>query len=361
LKGQQTVDFPVHDGLGQSCFSPDGRFFVTYNAISSTVGAWLDVFDFDRCEGLLSNQRHIYYAPGIGRIGGVSISPNARFLYHNFYDTVYQYDLHATDFAGSQKVVAVRDDYPYPMRFYQSQLAPDGKIYTSATNGSKWLHVVHRPDEEGAACQYQQRGLLLPTVNSFSVPNFPNYRLGPLDGSPCDTLGLDNIPVAWWRFEQDTLSPNIFGFRDLSYYEPAIWSWDFGDGTGSAERHPMHAYTNSGSYQVCLTVSNANGSGTHCKTLQLTVSAAQPAWAESIKVWPSPFQERLMVSLGASLRSPAFRLFDATERVVATQPVFTGLNEVDASALPPGFYVWEVVAGKERVRAGKIVKIGNRP
>jgi hypothetical protein len=28
---------------------------------------------------------------------------------------------------------------------------------------------------------------------ALSPPNFPNYRLGPVDGSACDTLGIDNI------------------------------------------------------------------------------------------------------------------------------------------------------------------------
>lgn len=355
LKGQQTVDFPVYSGLGQSCFSSDGRFLAAYNGISDSAGSFLDIFDFNRCSGLLSNQRQFHHP--VGLIGGLSISPNSRFLYENYQDTVFQFDLYDTDIIGSQKIVGIRDDFPYPMRFYQSQLAPDGKIYTSATNSSKWLHVIHRPDEEGAGCQYEQRGILLPTVNSFSVPNFPNYRLGPLDGSLCDTLGLDNLPMAWFRYEQDTLNPNIFEFRDLSYYEPATWSWDFGDATGSTERHPVHTYASSGSYQVCLTVSNDNGSNTHCKTVQLTVSAAQPAWVESVKVWPSLFQERLVVSLSANLRSPELRLFDATGRIVITQSIFTGLNEVNTATLPPGFYVWEVTIGGEHIKTGKSIKM----
>lgn len=354
LKGQQTVDFPVYSGLGQSCFSPDGRFYASYNAISDSLGSKLDLFEFERCNGLLSNQLQVWHP--LTYAGGVSFSPDSRFLYENNYDTVYQYDLHAADIIGSQKIAAIRDDFPYPMRFYLSQLAPDDKIYTSATNGSKWLHVIHRPDEEGAACQYEQRGILLPTVNSFSVPNFPNYRLGPLDGSLCDTLGLDNLPVAWFRYEQDTLDPNIFEFRDLSYYEPATWSWDFGDGTGSTERHPIHTYSNSGSYQVCLTVSNDIGSNTHCKTVQLTVSATQPAWVERIKVGPSPFRERLAVSLSVQLLSPVFRLYDMTGRPVGEERLTFGINETDTGGLPPGMYFWEVTTGNERVKSGKVVK-----
>ncbi|MDP1818004.1 MAG: hypothetical protein Q8K92_26365, partial [Leadbetterella sp.] len=85
------------------------------------------------------------------------------------------------------------------------QLAPDNKIYMCATNGIKYLHVIHHPDEYGINCLFQQRGIVLPTYNASSVSYSPYFRLGPLDNSLCDTLGLDNHPVAWYRYEQDTL------------------------------------------------------------------------------------------------------------------------------------------------------------
>ena len=62
----------------------------------------------------------------------------------------------------------------------------------------------------------------------------PNYRLGPLNSSPCDTLGINNVPVANFRIDD---SLNLFSryFYDLSYHEPAEWLWDFGDGTTSKD------------------------------------------------------------------------------------------------------------------------------
>lgn len=355
VAGQQTVSDTIFQGLGQSCFSPDGRYFAAYNAISSVHGSHLNVFDFDRCSGTLSNQRQVFHP--LTYAGGLSFSPNSRFLYENNYDTVYQYDLQAANFFASQKVVAIRDEIlPYPYRFYQSQLAPDGKIYTSATNGMKALHVIHRPDEEGDACQYQQRGLALPTINAFSVPNFPNYRLGPLDGSSCDTLGLDNLPLAWWRYEQDTLNPNLFAFLDLSYYEPSIWSWDFGDGTGNSQRHPVHEYAQAGAYQVCLTVSNVNSSSTLCKTLQITVSAVQPAWIDGLRVGPSPFRDHLRVALDVALPSPVFRLYDPLGRLVRSEPLGMGMAEIDTGSLPAGIYFWEVTARGKSLKTGRCIK-----
>ena len=292
--------------------------------------------------------------------GGFAISPNSRWLYLSLNNGLYKFDLSADPIKPTQELVATYEPFndPFPTKFLWSFLAPDNKIYIVTTSGSRTLHVIHKPDEPGTDCAFEQHGIRLPCHNARSLPTFASYRLGPLDDSSCDTLGLDNVPVAWFRYEHDTLSPGTLEFTDLSYYEPASWSWDFGDGITSSERHPMHTYTNTGSYQVCLTVSNDKGSDTHCKTIQIsTVSVVQAAWAESIKTGPSPFRERLFVSFGVNLPSPVFRLFDATGRVALAQPVFTGVNEMDTAALPPGFYVWEVTIGKERIKTGKAIKM----
>jgi PKD repeat protein len=37
------------------------------------------------------------------------------------------------------------------------------------------------------------------------------------------------------------------------------WQWDFGDGNGSTEQHPMHEYAWAGAYTVSLTVTDGNG------------------------------------------------------------------------------------------------------
>ncbi|MFN0013434.1 MAG: PKD domain-containing protein [Saprospiraceae bacterium] len=351
------VSLPVVNGANTACFSPDGTKFAVYNAVTFlSDGGVLDLFDFDRCTGTLSNQIQI---KGRGAYGGLAFSPNSRYLYHNKLDTVHQYDLLASNIPASRKTVAVYDGFkdPFPTTFYMLQSAPDGKIYGSATNGTQYLHVIQNPDE--ADCQYQQHAVRLLKYNGFSLPNFPNYRLGPLDGSPCDTLGLNNDPKAWYRYEQDTLDPLAVEFRDLSYYEPATWTWDFGDGSPvNSTRHPQHQYTQPGAYQVCLTVSNQYGTDTHCKTLYLGVTAQDnPVLQTQVQVWPNPFRERFAVALSANLRSPALRLYDAAERLVLEQRLVFGVNEIEAEGVPAGLYVWEVTAGGERVKSGKCVKL----
>ena len=49
-------------------------------------------------------------------------------------------------------------------------------------------------------------------------------------------------------------------FTDLSTGIPTKWSWNFGDGSVSTERTPLHRYTTPGSYTVSLVVENKFGS-----------------------------------------------------------------------------------------------------
>ncbi len=364
LYGNQTIGLTVVDGVGQSAFSPNGEHYFIYGTVSSSQGAYIDLYDFDRCEGLFYNHRQYHFIER--NWGGGAFSPNSRYLYINRHTKAYQYDLEAPDVWASRIQVAEYDGYldPFNTTFFYMQLAPDGKIYSSSTNGVSSLHVIHSPDEPGHACQYQQHGIKLPTYNSYSIPTFPNYRLGPLDGSACDTLGIDNLPISWWRSEQDTLDPLLVEFHDLSYYEPDIWHWDFGDPASglsntSSERHPSHIFTAPGEYHVCLTVSNVNASNALCRTLKLGNSLAEnPEVLERIQVTPNPFRDHINIALSANLRSPVFQMFDQMGRLVRKESLAFGIREVESSSLPQGIYFWEVVSNGERAKAGKIVKTG---
>jgi PKD repeat protein len=49
-------------------------------------------------------------------------------------------------------------------------------------------------------------------------------------------------------------------FTDMSAGNPASWQWDFGDGAGSNEPNPVHAYGEAGDFGVSLSISDASGS-----------------------------------------------------------------------------------------------------
>jgi PKD repeat protein len=75
-------------------------------------------------------------------------------------------------------------------------------------------------------------------------------------------------PIAYYEAnEQESCSPLIVYFDNLSeYYFPnpdaTAFEWDFGDGTTSNERDPVHTYQDSGFYNVSLTAFGDGGEST---------------------------------------------------------------------------------------------------
>ncbi len=186
-------------GLGHTCFSPDGQWYARFNwpgVVPDSSFSVIELYRFDRCSGLLSDRvSKTYDLSGLnGKPGGTAFSPNSRFLYVTRWDSVFQYDLHATDIIASEQVVAVYDGFiaepGFPTRFFYPLLAPDNKIYICVSNyNSPFLHTIENPDEPGLACNVQQHSVRLPVFNNFLLPNMPYYRLWEWEDSPCDTLG----------------------------------------------------------------------------------------------------------------------------------------------------------------------------
>ncbi len=189
--------------------SPDGS-----KLVDKYGEAYAKLLAFDRCSGevtLLDT-----FSTGIialETVGGVVInapirsfgfSPSGSFLYGEGDAELAQWDLEADDIAASKVTLggvpwALDENQDVKVGFrggtYVLGLGPDGKIY----NLMRWSHsVIEYPDEKGEAS-----GLCLAADSPpsclgvpyvlFSTP-YPNYRLGPLEGSPCDTIRSDTLP-----------------------------------------------------------------------------------------------------------------------------------------------------------------------
>lgn len=181
-------------GGSQACFSPDGAKYIRMAPFDTGC----QIGDFDRCSGIISNPVNLSFPKDTIYSNGCAVSPSNRFLYISAYEKVYQFDLQAPDISSSRVLLGKYDGSmaPFATRFFQSMLAPDGKIYMTSPNGVWVMHVVHNPDEKGLACNFEQHGIELPTHILFPIPNFPHYRLFDLPGSSCDTLGIDGTVSA---------------------------------------------------------------------------------------------------------------------------------------------------------------------
>jgi PKD repeat protein len=57
-------------------------------------------------------------------------------------------------------------------------------------------------------------------------------------------------------------------FKDLSK-NATKWYWDFGDGTYSTERNPLHIYKKAGNYTVKLKAINKYGTSSKTATVRV--------------------------------------------------------------------------------------------
>ena len=61
------------------------------------------------------------------------------------------------------------------------------------------MHIIHKPDEPGLACDFVEQGIRLPaTTSAGSFPNFPRFRVDEED--KCDPSIVSIVgETVWWR------------------------------------------------------------------------------------------------------------------------------------------------------------------
>lgn len=366
----QEIGQTSFSGIGQGQFSPDGTKYARLQLVyvSTDSVRYIDIYDFDRCTGTFSNPIQVtYLEDNLSLTGGLTFSPNSRFIYITSFSNLYQYDLWAEDISAS-KVLIPRPSVSDGMGYFLGGIGPDDKVYLSTQGTHQFMHRINRPNLPGLACDYDHAGLSLGFYNFSTLPNFPEYGLGPLDNSPCDTLGIDNpFPIA--RFEYLAYSPTDFTFGFFEGSDFAYdWSWDFGDGSaGSTVRHPEHQYLYPGTYEVCLTASNATGSHTVCDSVSVgpVVGVEELAGELDFAVAPNPMPAYMSsIRLQSTRLTPGnyrFALYDMYGRRCYVQEVQWFAGSMGQSLLLPplaaGVYAYQLLnAGDQLVARGKWVK-----
>jgi hypothetical protein len=190
-------------GAGQAYFSPDGNKYAHF-WVNEGVPKWgrLELFDFDRCSGTLSNALIDSVIPfNNGTQVGLSFSPNSELLYVFNMMHVFQYDLASANIMSSRDTVATYDGFlsTYPgwpgfaTLFCLGAPAPDGKIYITSGNGTLHMHTIDNPDVLGVGCNVSQHSVQLPAYYFNTLPNHPNYFLGCDTTSTCTCLTGESV------------------------------------------------------------------------------------------------------------------------------------------------------------------------
>lgn len=196
-----------------SNFSPDGT---TYFQARSSFD--LTLYKFDRCSGLFSDP--LFLNSGSVYEFYSAFSPNSRFLYRSANNqgiNTAQYDLslyyQPNGVQSSRKLInppldtsscTTIQSWGSASAACAPELAPDGKIYFGHCYSCD-LSVINYPDSLDTLCNMEYNTFVLPSPNSGLPPYHPNYRLGPLVGSPCDTL---SVGIDEWQASQVLIFPN---------------------------------------------------------------------------------------------------------------------------------------------------------
>ncbi len=180
--------------------------------ICTNFAGLIECLEFDRCTGVFSNSVSISNEFETPYLAGGAISSNDSVLYittnTNTPDTSYlfQYNLSAPNIRTTKDTIHI---YSYPPSVYEVgllKLGPDNKIYVANGyyNGvqnffpyadsmynfvNMNLSVINQPNNLGFACDFQPYSFYLGGKRSYlGLPNNPDYALGPITNSLCDTV-----------------------------------------------------------------------------------------------------------------------------------------------------------------------------
>jgi hypothetical protein len=193
--------------LAKITFNPNGEKF-----LFSNLNDLIELYDFDRCTGIISNPVTIQPNAVSGQstlTWGAEFSPNGRYLYlstNNDTSFLYQFDLLASNINSSRIIIDVFDSLTYAGGALKR--GPNGKIYYASGwyDGINYnfpypnneyniinmnLGVINQPDSPGVACNFQPFSFYLGGKRNYvGLPNNPDYDLPQLYGSACDTLNV---------------------------------------------------------------------------------------------------------------------------------------------------------------------------
>lgn len=170
-------------GIGAIRFSNKGDKIARWNA---SYG--LKLLNFDRCSGKIESLKNFNLKDGNYGGGGVCFTKNDNYLYVNSQLVIYRIDLNnITSTNTLDSLLYATNNWGVSLE--RSELAADGNIYFSqmaSTTLMPFLTNVENTDKAKILLDYKSLNLV--SLNARTLPHFPNFRLGKLQNSECDTL-----------------------------------------------------------------------------------------------------------------------------------------------------------------------------
>ncbi len=204
---------------------------------------------------------------------------------------------------------------------------------------------------------------------------------GTNDGSAPTGNLLEVSCSSYFTISPDTTQLHYYNAMNLASGAPPLqYLWSWGDGNTDTVAYPSHAYTASGFYNICLTITDATGcASTFCDSANLLrVSGSMiyvnvVHWTAGIdpfsinnnspepKIFPNPNDGNFRISFDFPIKNSSdnyiFEIYDISGRLISTRSVVFSTGEINLSLnnITNGIYFWKLKDVKGRSFVGKMV------
>lgn len=350
---------------GAGVFSADGSKFANGNIMYEGVidSPKINVFDFDRCTGKLSNPLIItpYALDGINQgAGTLSFSPSGRFLYTSpRLNQIMQYDLLSLNPQNSVVNVGLLPEFGF-RKFYSQQFMPDEKIMIDGFNSPSGKSIIQFPDEEGISCFVDTFAFNVPLYTTQSMPFFPHYNTLPAslfqakpgpEKTRClgDSVQIGGVLIDGLVY---TWSP-AYNITDVHSPNPKVYP----DSTTTYYMHVHDTITRGISCRdttYTVTVVVPDNPPCYTSVAQLNNSTFQ--------IYPNPATTEVTITYGdLNLKKDAgvsISVSNYIGQAMLIQNVLVGTNtlQLNVSDFKPGVYVVYIRAAGEVLATAKFAK-----
>lgn len=180
--------------------------------------------------------------------------------------------------------------------------------------------------------------------------------------SECKSVTISKCPPMSYFVYDATGAPSII-FTDSSFNSPTSWQWDFDDnGATSILQNPTHTYTANGKYNVCLTATNAFGTGaTFCDSVEIINVGLQKTNEVfgKMDLFPNPNKGSFTLEL-KNIDSKAVKLsvYNSIGTLILQEEVEINQDfhkEINLIHQTQGIYYLEIITEKGEVYRQKVI------
>jgi len=161
------------------------------------------------------------------------------------------------------------------------------------------------------------------------------------------------LPTAGFTFTDSGLFTNTSS--------GGTYDWDFGDSNFDTTAAPSHTYAASGTYYVCLMITDSCGADTFCDSLlMIGTGIREQDILKQIIIYPNPASNILYIQLKDLSKQVQINVFDVVGRLILEKEI---INEkeisIDLSGFEEGTYLIEFRMGDMRT-IRKVIHINSQ-